>query len=60
MAIAQAAARQLGMSDQEISSIMRRMMQGRYHDLLDVIDEVFPYCFQFKNDPRSIAAGADC
>jgi hypothetical protein len=52
MAIAHGAALQMCMTEQEAKAIVHRMMQGTYDDLLDVMDEVFPCCFQFKNDPR--------
>jgi hypothetical protein len=56
MAIAHGAALQMCMTEQEAKAIVRRMMQGNYHHLLDVMDEVFPGCFEFKNDPRRTLA----
>jgi hypothetical protein len=53
MAIAHAAALQMCMTEEQAVAVVHRMMQGSYNDLLDVMDEVFPYCFQFTNDPRN-------
>jgi hypothetical protein len=52
MAIAHAAALQMCMTPDQAQAIVRRMTQGSYKDLLNVMDEVFPFCFQFENDPR--------
>jgi hypothetical protein len=58
MRIASGAAIQLGRTREEAIEIIRNMMSGDYHNMLNVMDQAFPFVFQFVNDPRRRGAQA--
>lgn len=53
LCIAHNAALQLGMNKEKAHDITRRMQSGNYNDLLNVMEEEFPWIFEFAHDPRS-------
>lgn len=52
LCIAHNAALQLGMTNEKASDITLRMQRGSYIDLLNVMEEEFPWVFEFVHDPR--------
>lgn len=58
MRIASGTAIQRGRTREEAIEIIRKMMSGDYHNMLNVMDQELPFVFQFVNDPRGRGASA--
>lgn len=52
IAVCVGAAHQLDMPSDQVATLVRRMTAGNYENLLSVMDQAFPFCFEFINDPR--------